>query len=212
MIQFDIISTGSKGNAVVINGSILIDCGVSFKAIREHCKALKLVLLTHRHSDHFNRSCISALARERPSLRFGCSKWIVDSLLVCGVPAANIDILTCGRRYGYNGFQAIPIPLIHNAPNQGYKLHFRDGTKMIYATDTYSLDGISAPNYDLYMIEANHEGAEMQERITQKQAAGVYAYEIQAARNHLSKEKADAFIYANIGEKGAYVYLHGHQG
>lgn len=35
MIDYNIIATGSKGNAVVIDQKILIDCGVSFKW---HCQ------------------------------------------------------------------------------------------------------------------------------------------------------------------------------
>lgn len=53
-MTYNIISTGSKGNAVVINGRILIDCGVPFKALEPVKKDLRLVLLTHIHSDHFN--------------------------------------------------------------------------------------------------------------------------------------------------------------
>ena len=53
MIDYNIIATGSKGNAVVIDQKILIDCGVSFKALSKVYRALKLVLLTHIHSDHF---------------------------------------------------------------------------------------------------------------------------------------------------------------
>jgi hypothetical protein len=33
MIDYNIIATGSKGNAVVIDQKILIDCGVSFKVL-----------------------------------------------------------------------------------------------------------------------------------------------------------------------------------
>ena len=53
-MTYNIISTGSKGNAVVINGRILIDCGVPFKALEPVKKDLRLALLTHIHSDHFN--------------------------------------------------------------------------------------------------------------------------------------------------------------
>lgn len=49
MIDYNIIATGSKGNAVVIDQKILIDCGVSFKALSKVYRALKLVLLTHIH-------------------------------------------------------------------------------------------------------------------------------------------------------------------
>ena len=54
MIDYNIISTGSQGNAVVIEHKILIDCGVSFKALAAEYRTLKLVLLTHIHSDHFH--------------------------------------------------------------------------------------------------------------------------------------------------------------
>ena len=46
-MTFNVIATGSTGNAVVINDSILIDCGVPYKALEPVKKDLKLVLLTH---------------------------------------------------------------------------------------------------------------------------------------------------------------------
>lgn len=49
-MEYDVISTGSKGNAVVINREILIDTGVPFKSLESVYKDLKLVLLTHIHS------------------------------------------------------------------------------------------------------------------------------------------------------------------
>lgn len=49
-MDYEIISTGSHGNATVINNYILVDVGVSFKALKNVYKNLKLVLLTHIHS------------------------------------------------------------------------------------------------------------------------------------------------------------------
>ena len=49
-MEYEIISTGSQGNAVVINNNILIDVGVSFKALKNVYRKLQLVLLTHIHS------------------------------------------------------------------------------------------------------------------------------------------------------------------
>lgn len=40
MISYNIIATGSKGNAVVIEHEILIDCGVPFKALAAEWKTL----------------------------------------------------------------------------------------------------------------------------------------------------------------------------
>lgn len=210
-VNYNIISTGSQGNAVVINHSILIDCGVSFKVLNPFYRKFKLILLTHAHADHFNRITIRTLAKERPTLRFGCGKWLVSNLISCGVSKHNIDVYDFDNRYNYGMFQIIPLPLVHNVPNCGYKIHFVNGNKMVYATDTNNLNGISAPNYDLYMIEANHTEEEIKQRIQQKQENGEYAYEFKAIHNHLSKEKCDDFIYRNIGPGGIYVYMHCHR-
>lgn len=210
MIDYNIISTGSQGNAVIINDVILIDCGVSFKALKPFYRALKIVLLTHIHSDHFNKTTIKTLARERPTLRFGCGRWLVEALIQCGVNKANIDVLD-NKMYGYGICNIIPVPLVHNVPNYGYKIHFAKGGKMIYCTDTNNLNGITAWHYDLFLIEANYEDDIIQEKIRQKKEAGEYAYEVQVLHNHLSKAKCDDFIYKNIGPNGSYVYLHCHK-
>lgn len=210
MVEYEVIATGSSGNAVVLNRVVMVDCGVSFESIAPVFKRLQLVLLTHIHSDHFNKSTIRRLSFERPTLRFACCRWLVEPLLKAGVAVKNVDVLEVGKWYDYRICSLSPVRLTHNVENCGYKLHFPTG-KVFYATDTGSLAGIQAENYDLYMVEANHMEAEIQERIRGKQALGVFAYESQAAKNHLSKEKCDAFIYENIGAFGRYVYLHPHR-
>ncbi|PWM26749.1 MAG: hypothetical protein DBX48_04335 [Limosilactobacillus fermentum] len=209
MIPYHIISTGSKGNAVVINHSILIDCGVPFKDVVPFIQRLKLVLLTHIHSDHFRPSTLRRLSCERPLLRFACCRWLVADLVEAGVSARNIDILDPGVMYGYGICNVIPVRLVHNVPNCGYKIHFPTG-KVFYATDTNNLSGITAKHYDLFMVEANYEDEVIRKKIQEKRAAGEYAYEVQAMQNHLSKAKCDDFIYRNIGPGSEYVYLHGH--
>lgn len=208
-IPYHVISTGSKGNAVVVNDYILIDCGVPYKAIKPFAPRLKLVLLTHIHSDHFRPSTLRTLSRERPTLRFGCCTWLVSDLVKAGVPKGSIDVLEPGIMYGYGICNVIPVALVHDVPNCGYKIHFRNG-KVFYATDTKNLNGISARNYDLFMVEANYEDQEIRRKIEEKKAAGEYAYEVRAMNTHLSKEKCDDFIYRNIGPAGEYVYLHCH--
>lgn len=46
-MEYKIISTGSKGNAVVVDGCILIDCGVPFRRLESVYRDLDAVLLTH---------------------------------------------------------------------------------------------------------------------------------------------------------------------
>ena len=49
-MNYEVVETGSNGNAVVINDEILIDIGVPYKKIAPYAKKLKIVLLTHIHS------------------------------------------------------------------------------------------------------------------------------------------------------------------
>lgn len=100
MIGYNIIATGSKGNAVVIEHEILIDCGVPFKALAAEWKTLKLVLLTHIHCDHFQPSTLRLLASNRPTLRFACCDWLCKPLVDAGVPISQIDVLTPGTMFG----------------------------------------------------------------------------------------------------------------
>lgn len=211
MISYHVISTGSKGNAVIIEQNILIDCGVPFKAIKPFVKDIKLVLLTHIHGDHFNKATIKRMAAERPTVRFGCGWWLVEPLVSAGVEKKNIDVLDEGTMYGYGICNVIPFRLVHNVHNCGYKLHFPHG-KVFYATDTNSLDGVSAPNYDLYLVEANYEDEEIRERIAEKKLNGEYIYEYAAMQNHLSKAKCNDFLAKNMGPNSVFVYLHMHEG
>lgn len=211
-MTYNIISTGSKGNAVIINDEILIDCGVPFKDIKPYIKGLKLVLLTHEHGDHFCPSTIKKLAEKRPTLRFGCGKWLINKLIACGVQKWRIDVYSPNTVNNYVNLGKIAmIPLHHNVQNAGYKIYM-NGEKIIYATDTNDLDGIIAPNFDFYMIEANYEDNEIQQRIAEKASKGEYAYEKDVLKNHLSKAKADDFIIKNAGINSRFIYLHGHGG
>lgn len=208
-MNYNIISTGSQGNAIVLNNIILLDCGVPFRELKEVYKNLRLVLLTHVHGDHFNRKTIRKLAAERPTLRFACCYWLVSELLQCGVSIHNIDSLAYGCWYDYKAFQVSPVKLYHDVDNAGWRV-LVDGEKAIYMTDTVTLEGITAKDYDLYLIEANYITEELEERIKAKEASGEYVYEYRVRNVHLSKEKADEWLLENIGEKSEAIYVHQH--
>lgn len=210
MVSYNIISTGSQGNAVVLNNCIMIDCGVSFKALKDVYRQLQIVLLTHEHIDHINKTTIKRLAKERPTLRFACCEWLVPILIECEVSQSNIDVLAIGKLYDYRAFKVSPVKLYHNVPNCGYRL-FWGKEKVLYATDTAHLNGITAKDYDLYLIEANYTEEDLEERIISKTAAGQYCYELKVAERHLSHEQASEFLLRNMGKHSNYVFLHQHK-
>ncbi len=134
---------------------------------------------------------------------------MLKPLLECGVSQNNIDVLEIGTKYNYKLFKVVPIKLYHDVPQCGYRVLFND-YKVIYMTDTNTVEGISAKNYDLYLIEANYDEDEIQERIKKKQQECQYIYEFRAKDNHLSKQQASQFLLENMGEKSEYVFMHEH--
>lgn len=207
-MNYEVISTGSNGNCTVLEDVIAIDMGISFKALKPYLKGLKLVCLTHIHSDHFNAKTIKKLASERPTLRFACGEHLNEELKALGIK--NIDVLKIGKKYDYGTFKLSPVKLYHDVTNIGWRFYI--GTeRAIYCTDTKTLDGISAKDYDLYLIEANYCDEELRKRISEKESKGEFVYEYSVPDRHLSKQQADNFICENIGKNGVYVYMHQHR-
>ncbi|MDO5304239.1 MAG: MBL fold metallo-hydrolase [bacterium] len=209
--EYDIISSGSKGNAVVLNGTVLVDCGVPFKMLKPHVPKLQIVLLTHIHGDHFNAATIRRLAQERPSLRFAACEWMISPLVDAGVRPANVDVLFDGLLYKYSGFSISPFVLTHDVPNCGYKISFRSAeSRVFYATDTLNLNGISAKGYDLYLIEGNYSDDEIRQRISDKKVNGEYAYEYRVMKYHQSKASCDDWLARNMTGNSYFIYMHEH--
>ncbi len=210
-MNYSIISSGSDGNGLIIEETILIDCGISFKKLEGYYKKLKIVLLTHIHRDHFNKATIKRLAYERPTLRFACCEWLVKELVDCGVEKKNIDVLKIGKIYDYKTFKVIPIKLYHDVEQCGYKLKI-GGNKLIYATDTNKIDHIVAKNYDYYFIEGNYESEEeLEQRKMYKLSKGEYYYEDRVKMTHLSKVQATEWLMENMGENSKYIFMHEHK-
>ncbi len=211
-----IIATGSSGNATYLSPyRTMIDCGVPKKDLgKDVFKNVSLILLTHCHSDHFNKRTIKAFGSQRPSVRFGCGEFLVPLLLDCGIKPQQIDVYEPRKAYSYGSLGLIleTVSLTHNVPNIGYKLSLeRDRQNLMYATDTNNLNGISAKNYDYYLIEANYATDEIHDRIKKKEMEGEYAYEYAVTHNHLSAEKANDWLAENAGANSTIYYMHEHR-
>lgn len=206
-MMYDVISTGSKGNCTIINGNIAIDMGISYKKLGNYTKTIKLVVLTHIHSDHFNKKTIATLHRNRPSVKFVCCEHLVNELASL-VDIESIFLLEVNKVYNLGICYISPFNLQHDVPNVGWRI-VASGKKIIYATDTTQMN-VVAKDYDLYLIEANYDMAEILERIREKEANGEYVYEYRALNNHLSKQQCDEWLSQNMGEHSEYVYMHKH--
>lgn len=200
---YNVIATGSSGNAVIYFDSILVDCGVPYALLKPYVKQIGLVLLTHSHKDHINHATLSRLANERPTLRIGCGEHMRDSVSMF----KNVDIYKAGQMYDYGFISICPVALYHDVPNFGYRL-FCGGKSIFHATDTAHLNGIVAKNYDLYAIEHNYNEDTIYDVIAEKEARGEFAHEKGSINTHLSEQQARDFIFNNKGENSQVIRLH----
>ncbi|WP_454999822.1 MBL fold metallo-hydrolase [Capnocytophaga gingivalis] len=199
-----VINSGSEGNAVIYNNAIMVDCGVSLKALQEVKRSLKIVLLTHKHSDHLKIRTLQRLQAERPTLRVACGDFLLEELPCI----KNIDVLQVGKIYDYGAFKVSPVKLYHDVPNFGWRIFLPNGQKIFHATDTVHLEGITAKGYDLYAIEHNYCEEYIQQAIEEARANGEYTHAYGNINTHLSIQQARAFIEANRKESSEVLELH----
>ena len=210
MIQAKVISSGSEGNAVIYNNAIMVDCGVTLKAlVGANCnssvlRSLKIVLLTHQHGDHLKIRTLQRLQAERPTLRVACGDFLLEELPCI----KNIDVLQVGKIYDYGAFKVSPVKLYHDVPNFGWRIFLPNGQKIFHATDTVHLEGISAKGYDLYAIEHNYCEEYIQQAIEEARANGEYTHAYGNINTHLSIQQARAFIETNRKESSEVLELH----
>lgn len=208
----NVLKTGSKGNCVILDGRIAIDMGVTYKTIEPYVRDLQLVILTHVHSDHFKRSCIHKLAKERPGLRYACGNWMVPYLIMEKVSPRKIDVIPDDTWMNYEGLgvRVKQQPTMHDVPNCCWHVDV-NGERAFYATDTGSLEGIQAKDYNLYLIEANRSREELERTIKEKRDREEFVYEYRVIGTHLFEEQAREFIANNANERSEYVFLHQHR-
>jgi len=201
--MINIISSSSKGNAVIYGKQILVDCGVPFALIQPFLADLRLVLLTHEHGDHFNFATIKRLAFEKPTLRFACGEFLKEKM----VGIKNLDILKPISWANYVDFSICPVILYHDVPNFGYRIAINCET-IFHATDTNHLRGITAPNYDYYCLEHNYDEETINQTIQAKESRGEFAHERGAINSHLSCQQAQSFYFENKKETSQIIRLH----
>lgn len=204
MSVYNIVSSGSHGNAVIYHGSILVDIGVSFKLIEPYVNDIQIVLITHEHfSDHLNFSALRKLQSLRPSIRIGCCEWMVKHL----VEFKNVDVYEIGEWYNYGAFKLSPVKAYHDVLNCGFRI-FKGEHKTFHVTDTSHLQGITAKNYDLYACEHNYNEETIHDSIAKIEASGGFAHQRGSINTHLSIQQAKQFIFDNRKESSEVIRLH----
>lgn len=153
---FDIINSGSKGNATLVftkTATFLIDVGIPIKTIEEELNKfnkkindIDAVLITHNHSDH-----IRSVKSFSPKKIYSLEGTVPGSLSNVVKPLEPFKVLD---------IEIIPFPTSHDAANPCGFLIKEDNETLVYMTDTgtylsSNTPYIKDPTY--LIIESNHD-------------------------------------------------------
>ena len=206
-MKYNIIGSSSKGNAIIVEDKILLDCGVSYTKLKAYLKDIKLIFISHVHKDHLLPNTIKKIAFNYPTIKFITgSKEVVNKLVESGVNKKNIYLL---REYSWYDLGLCKVklePLEHDTPNFALKCEYK-GMKCIYIVDTANVDNLKAENYDLYLIESNYKEDILSDHLLNcEEEDRIYLDRVPLT--HLSYEQANDFLINNMGAKSEYCYIH----
>ena len=183
-MNYKIISTGSKGNAVIIN-DVLVDCGVAFKTLKDDLYDIKYLLLTHIHSDHIKTGTLKSIKSKFPHVTIIGNYQVheshgVDLIVNAGYPLETED-------YVFNAFECN-----HDVVTYGFHWNLENGESVFYATDTSDLDNVGKNLlFDYIFVESNHDYYKLEATRNQPNKRGYDPYV--SGKRHLSTQKAKEF-------------------
>lgn len=199
-MTFKIIETGSSGNGFLYD-DLMIDAGLPYSKLKDHVKPN--VLLTHVHGDHFNNDTIRALAINH-DVTFYALPYLCEKLARIGIK--NYVEIEAGKVYKIRDYKVSPVIAYHDVENVGFRI-MHSGIKHFHITDTSTLEGITARNYNSASIECNHCEIEALRLIATAKENGEFSHLIGAMNSHLSVQKAIEFIKKNNIKKLTPIHI-----
>lgn len=189
----------------------MLDCGVPYKLVEPYLDDIKLIFISHKHTDHLNKSTVKKIGYNYPNIKFLCGVAVNDDIVSCGIPERNVICLFEDKWYSLGMCNAKLDMLYHDVPNYALSLFYKDKS-LFYATDTSKIDHIVAYGYDNYLIEANYEtNEELDKRIIKAKSKGEFTYLDRVRYTHLSELDALNWLDKNMAEHSSYQFIHQHQ-
>lgn len=189
-MEYNIISTGSKGNAVII-GPVLVDCGVSFKSVKDHLYDVKVLLITHIHSDHVKESTLKNIILMFPHIKIFGNYEVCQKFNEYPIQVVNAEYPFLAADLTFTPFQCE-----HDVLTYGYVWEY-EGKQIIYATDTSHLDNAPDLKFDYFFIESNHDEKKVEQLMDQRNQKKFKYNAYAGAKRHMSTQTAKGFFYMN---------------
>lgn len=196
-MKLKIISTGSKGNAYILENdkeALLIECGVHIteikKALDYNLKKVAGCIVTHEHMDHAKsinevmRLGINVHATAGTFRRTGFS-----------VPSPRQKTLVNQTTYTIGGFRVMPFDVKHDAEEPvGFLITHPECGKVLFLTDTYYCE-YTFSGLNNVIIEANYSKAIIDKKYGTE--SGLEFLRNRILKSHFSLENCKGMLQAN---------------
>ncbi|WP_337860371.1 MBL fold metallo-hydrolase [Ferroplasma sp.] len=206
MLNFYMISSGSKGNSTIIWDEydlVIIDCGISMKKFSEKTSALgidgleKSIFISHEHSDH--SSGVKMISRKLNADVYSRQR--------------TLERIKMYNGYGINGqvamgnFTVTPVSVSHDAVDPVVYIIRNRGIKISVVSDLGMVNDElinEMKDSDIMAIEANHD--------TEMLKNGPYTEplkrRIRSDYGHLSNEQSGEAINASVSDNTRIILTH----
>jgi len=166
-----VLASGSNGNSTLIDTGkrkILVDCGITFKQIKERLQFFNIdiydidtLFITHEHIDHVKG--FQMLFKNLPNLNLIISNGTFSHLKNedQSITQGHQILFVKGKdKLKFDELSMLILPLHHDAHETIGLAIKQDGKKIVYATDTGYIDQEFYPdlvNADIYVLESNYD-------------------------------------------------------
>ena len=166
-----ILASGSNGNSTYIEHqgmNFLIDCGLTFKALKERLESFDIdiyniqnIFITHEHTDHVK--ALAVLANKMPCLNIFITKGTYNGLKAECRERLKFNPIKYVKQEEMLSFGDLQVELIrtHHDANEPFGLIIREGNKkVVYITDTGYMEEKyleKLQNADMYILESNYD-------------------------------------------------------
>ncbi|WP_252503245.1 MBL fold metallo-hydrolase [Sporosarcina sp. Marseille-Q4943] len=204
MIRIETLATGSTGNCYLIDDDrtqLLLECGIRFKDIRRklnfRTSSVAGILISHSHKDH----CKGVSSALDASLDVYMSGATASEI---GISHNRIRLYENKKQFRIGTFTILPFDVQHDVENHGFLIQSDNGSKLLFATDTYyvkyKFKGLSH-----LMIECNYSRKILDENVESGRVPQFLANRI--IGSHFSLENVLDFLKANDLSKVQEIHL-----
>lgn len=207
------LASGSKGNSIYVgteNTKILIDAGISTRAIKNRLKEIDVeleeidaILITHDHGDHIQGLKVLAYRMGIPLFaNTETAKGIISSF----GPSANFKIFTTGETFSFGDLEIHPFSIPHDTMDPVAFTIRTPSHKLGFCADlgfVTSLVRAHLSECDYLYLEANHHPS-MVHACSRPQ---VYKQRVLGRTGHLSNQACGELLRDVFSDRLKHVHL-----